>query len=84
MLPADFPEANFTYTKPEGMTDEECMDLRVFKGSYSDGTPAIISVWRPSKEDIDAINEGKPIYLSITSHIMPPVCLFTENPFNNG
>ncbi len=85
MLPTDFPEANFTFTKPESMTDEECSDLRVFKGSYHDGTPVIISKWQPSKEDIEAINRGEGIFLLITGLGMPPVSIFTENPFvSNG
>lgn len=81
MLPTDFPQANFTFTKPESITDEECSDLRVFKGAYPDGTPVIISKWQPSKEDIEAINRGEGIFLSITGMGMPPVCIFTENPF---
>ncbi|HRS66203.1 MAG TPA: hypothetical protein P5519_10010 [Spirochaetia bacterium] len=63
------------------MTDEQCGDLTVFRGNTSDGMPCIISKWQPSKEDIEAINRGDGIYLSITGHGMPPVSLFTENPF---
>ena len=81
MLPVDFKEANFTFNKPSDMTDEQCSSLRVFKGQYSDGMPCIISKWQPNKEDIEAINNGEGIYLSITGHGMPPVSIFTENPF---
>lgn len=65
MKSLEFKEANFTFAKPYSMTDEECSDLRVFKGKYPDGTPVIISKWQPSKEDIEAINRGEGIYLSI-------------------
>ena len=86
MLPVDFQQANFTFKKPDTMTDEDCGELRVFKGHFqgSDGQkyPCIISKWQPSKEDIDAIVNGAPIYLSITGHALPPVALFTEDPFN--
>ncbi|HXS55739.1 MAG TPA: hypothetical protein VN726_06420 [Hanamia sp.] len=82
MLPKDFKEANFTFTKPQSMTDEQCDSLRVFKGKYPDGVPCIISKWQPNKEDIEAINNGEAIYLSIVGEGMPPVILFTENPFN--
>lgn len=81
MLPIDFENANFTFTKPESMTEEQCSDLRVFRGQWADGTPCIISKWQPSKEDIEAINRGEGIYLSITGSGMPPVAIFTENPF---
>lgn len=81
MLPVNFTESNFTFTKPPTMSEEECGDLRVFKGQYADGTPCIISKWQPSKEDIEAISRGEAIYLSICGTGMPPVSLFTENPF---
>lgn len=69
------------------MTDEQCSSLHVWKGYHKEMTdsktflPCIISKWQPSKEDIEAINKGEAIYLSITGHGMPPVSLFTENPF---
>jgi hypothetical protein len=85
MLPVDFPERNFTYTKPKGWTDEQCSDLQVWRGtSPLEGggmTATIISCWQPSKEDIEAINAGKPIFLKILSAEQPPVEVTTENPF---
>lgn len=81
MMPVDFKEANFTFLKPKGMTDDECGDLRVFLGKYPDETPCIISKWRPNKEDIEAINAGQPIWVSVIGTQTPPISLFTENPF---
>jgi len=81
MIPVDFPNRNFVYTKPANMTDEQCSDLPVFKGESSDGFPVIISCWRFSKEDMEEIQRTGCIYLSITGHGMPPVSLFTESPF---
>lgn len=86
MLPISFPQANFVYQKPEGWTDEQCGDLSVWKGMVAideqgSTAPVIISCWQPSKEDIEAINEGKPIFLFITSNSQPPVSIATENPF---
>lgn len=86
MLAVSFDQANFTFGKPADMTDEQCSSLHVWKGEApmdDQGTliPVIISKWQPSKEDIEAINRGEGIYLSITGSGMPPVSLFTENPF---
>lgn len=81
MLPIDFPQKNKVFTKPSDMTDEQCNSLSVFQGKDSEGNPIILSAWQPSYEDIQAINEGKPIWLQIVSHGLPPVCLYTENPF---
>jgi hypothetical protein len=89
MLQKDFEQANFTFTKPTDMTDEQCGSLRVYRGYYNDPggpmdkVPCIISCWAPSKEDIEAINNGKPIWLSIIGTGMPPVSLYTENPFES-
>jgi len=81
MLPTDFPEANFTFNKPANMTDEQCSDLRVWKGSNTDGFPVIISRWQFSKEDLEEIQRTGFIYLTITGQGMPPVGLQTEYPW---
>lgn len=81
MLPTTFEGQNFTFTKPANMTDEQCMDLPVYKGRDSDGYPEIISCWKFSKEDLEEIQRTGYIYLNICSEEMPPVSLFTGNPF---
>ena len=82
MLPTTFKSANFIFKKPDGMTDEECMDLPVFMGNDWNENPVIISCWKFSKEDLKEIQKTGCIYLSIAgSGGMPPVSLFTENPF---
>lgn len=86
MLPINFKEANQVFKKPENMTDEQCMDLPCWKGLTvidEKGTkvPAIMSCWKFSKEDLENIKRTGVIWLSITGMGMPPVSLFTENPF---
>lgn len=72
MRAIDFPESNITFGKPSDMTDEQCFSISAYKG---DGF--INTVWLPNKEDIEAINAGRPIILSIVGNGMPPVSLFT-------
>ena len=86
MLPIDFPQRNLVYKKPAGWTDEQCGDLSVWKGrskidDEGNTAPAIISCWQPSKEDIEAINIGLPIFLILTAEVQCPVSMSTENPF---
>lgn len=81
MLAVDFKEANFTFSKPESMTDEECASLSVFKGNDTNGNPVIVSKWKFNKEDLETIKETGEIYLQIFGEGMPPVILYTENPF---
>lgn len=72
MRPIDFPAANIVYVKPEVMTDEEFYLISAHKG---DGF--IKTVWMPNKEDIDAINAGNPIVVSVAGSNLPPMALFT-------
>jgi len=88
MIPVTFPQQNRIYKKPEGWTDEQCSDLAVWEGEApidDQGTTShtIISCWQPNKEDIKAINEGKPIFMLISGHSQPPIAIQTENPFIN-
>jgi len=89
MLPVTFEQQNKIYTKPEGWTDEQCSDLSVWQGQtpiddHGNMSPSIISCWKLSKEDIEEIKRTGVIWLCISSDGMPPVSLFTENPFTNG
>lgn len=72
MRAIDFPESNITFGKPSDMADEQCFSISAYKG---DGF--INTVWLPNKEDIEAINAGRPIILQIVGNGMPPVSLFT-------
>jgi hypothetical protein len=86
MLPIHFDEANTIFRKPEGWTDEQCSDLSTWRGDmrideHGNTSPTIVSCWQLSKEDLEEINRTGKIWLSITGTGMPPVSLFTENPF---
>lgn len=77
MRPIDFRGSNITFNKPDNMTDEECVPLHAFKGQTETKHPVIITLWQPSKEDLDALNEGQPIHIQLTSQVMPPIAVFT-------
>lgn len=73
-----FEGANATYGKPDDMTDEECYSVSAYEHRDTDGNVAGIStVWQPNREDIQAINAGRPVVLHICGAGMPPVSLFT-------
>ena len=83
MTPVEFKGQNKVYTKPKNWDekDGDCGDLPVFEGQDTLGHRVIVSAWKPSEEDLKALNEGKPLYLQIVGVAQPPVALFTENPF---
>jgi hypothetical protein len=41
MIASSFDESNCVLGRPQDMTDNQCEALSVFRGQYSDGTPAI-------------------------------------------
>lgn len=87
MLPVTFPEQNTIYGKPEDMTDEQCVSLPAWKGDMlidenGNTAPAIVSCWKLSKEDLEEINLTGQIWLCVTGTQLPPVSVFTENPFH--
>ena len=76
------------------MTDEECMSIwampvNVIAGKDEQGNELVsrmwVEAWQPSREDIQAINRGEPIWIQIHSMGLPPVAVFTmdENGKSN-
>jgi hypothetical protein len=77
MKPADFPQANRTYTKPPDMTDEECSPLRVY-----DTGEALVSCWQFSwRERLAVLFRGR-AWLWVIGRGQPPVALEVESPFS--
>lgn len=82
MRPIDFPEANRFFDKPKDMTDEECYPVSAYQG-ISNGKPFINVVYMPNKEDIEAINAGRPIVLSWATDFLVPHSIFTYDEIGN-
>lgn len=77
MLPIDFEGSNLTLNKPENMTDEECMSIQAYRGIDKESVPFICTCWQPSKEDIEAIAAGRPIWVSTLGHSFAPMSIYT-------
>lgn len=77
MIPVEFEGANMVIQKPESMTDEECASISV----YRDET-GFTEHWMPSKEDIEAINAGRGIWVKILMNVLPPVAMWTQDENN--
>jgi len=91
MQPINFPGA-IEVGKPENVKDEDCFSMPAMPVDYTftgeDGMqyPARmwVEAWQPSKEDIAAINAGRPIWLQIHSQGLPPVAVFTLDENGNS
>lgn len=78
--------------KPPSMTDEQCSSawamshITYIDVPQEDGTVAKVPVrnwlmhYQPSKEDIEAINNGAGVWLNIMANGLPPHSLWTVNP----
>ena len=97
MLPVNFEGAN-EIKKPDSMTDEQCMSIWAKHGfttllgfnippsAYTaideDKYRFFLTAWKPSYEDIQAINRGEPIYIKTVSRGLPPMAVFTLDENN--
>lgn len=86
MKPVEFKWMNRIYTSPENWTekDGDCGDLPVFVGKDSLNHDIIISAWRPSEEDLKRLNNGGHLYVQVVGGMLPPIALFTDNPFDGS
>jgi hypothetical protein len=68
----NFTSANAVFKAPEGMKD--CYDLPVRK-THINGQRCIVSVWKPTEDEIARILVGESVLLCVVGESMPPVCL---------
>jgi hypothetical protein len=91
MHPINFPGAKYV-GKPENVKDEHCFGMPAMPVEYpytgEDGKQyqgrMWVEMWQPSREDIEAINAGRPIILQIHSFALPPVAAFTLDENGNS
>lgn len=76
MTPISFPGSR-EIGKPKSMTEEECSSIQAANGTDDSGFPFWLTAWKPSKEDLDALNRGEPVYVKTLSNGLPPMVLFT-------
>ena len=81
MNPIDFPESNMLATKPESMTDEQCVAMNVLHGQFPDGSDVFISCWEMSDEELEQIKKTKKIWVwQYGDHIQPIALDASETP----
>lgn len=91
MHPTNFEGAKLI-SKPENVKDEDCFSMWAMPVDITqtgeDGrqyqSRMWVEMWQPSKEDIEAINAGRPIILQIHSAGLPPVAVFTLDENGNS
>ena len=76
MQPIEF-EGSRMIGKPKNMTDEQCYGIPAFSGEDVNGFRFWLTAWKPSYEDLQALNRGEPIWIKTTSIGLPPMAIFT-------
>lgn len=73
------PECNDVLRPPKGATSEECRPLPILRDAL-DGTPVVMSFWRPSAEELMMLQNGGGVVLVVHGHTHPPLFLTTTGP----
>lgn len=75
MNPCHFPQANIKYGPPPDLEESQCAAIPAFvhevRGGSCDGVPQVVVCWKPTDEEIEAIKNGAPIYLSVLGNLPP-------------
>lgn len=81
MKPVDFPEKNFTFGPPPGVSEAEVGNMPCYKGKESDGWPVIISAWKPTTEELEEINRTGLVWVRNYSTGMHPISISGHTPW---
>lgn len=72
MTPEKHATTNATLNPAPG-TEDTVIPLPITRHSYSDGTPCVVSFWRPSEAELAALNAGKPVQLTCQGETHVPL-----------
>lgn len=64
---------NDVLAAPSGGSIERCSALPITRVLYSDDQEGVVSFWMPSAEELQRLNAGKPVALSILGATHPPL-----------
>lgn len=76
MTPHQHPSNNDVLAAPPGATPEECRALPVTRVVYVDArVQGVVSYWRPTAEELQLLNQGRAVRLSVLGRTHPPLAL---------
>ncbi len=83
MISTAFNEENVVFDTPEGLTTVECEPISAWMGTIDNTTPAVISCWKVTKEELEEIQKTGRVWLYVMGNRMPPVHLTGIHPFTD-
>lgn len=80
MDPVKIEGANLVLGKPSNWTDRECGSLHAYRDT-ADGVTITTSAWKPTPDELAAINSGATVYLTVWGQAHPPVSVWVRFPY---
>ncbi len=81
MIPATFPEANTSFKAPPDLHENQVATIPAYcgpiPGGSMDGERMIVVAWVPTTEELNDLNEGAPVFLTVIGGL-PPHFLTTD------
>lgn len=75
MTPVTFPQANARFGPPSDLAESQCMTIHAYQGKVErgsvEGSPIVVTAWKPSPQELNAMIEGSPIFLSFLGGLPP-------------
>lgn len=75
MIPADFPQSNCSFSAPDGLAESQVMSIPAYRhrvlGGSVDGCTQVVVAWLPTPAELELLNQGKPIFLSMIGGLLP-------------
>ena len=69
------PTNNDVLGAPRGVPLSQCTALAITRIQYSDGTPAVASYWQPTPAELQLLNQGRAVRLTVLGTTHAPLML---------
>lgn len=81
MTPITFPEANASFKAPSDLHENQVATIMAYfgpiPGGSMDGEKMVVVAWKPSPDELAALNSGAPVFLT-TLGGLPPHFITTD------
>ena len=75
MNPVKFPQANCRFGPPPDMSEAQVQTIYAYKDEAKkgscDGSQMVVVAWKPDAHEIERINAGCPIFLTVLGGLPP-------------
>jgi hypothetical protein len=72
------PTNNDVLGAPPGTPIDQCGALPITRIVYPDGTPCVVSFWRPTPAELARLNAGSPVALFVLGSTHAPVAMLVD------